>query len=343
MLTREENELLCRVTGDAAMGSMFRRYWLPAVQSAISKPAARRGACACSVKTWSRFAPPTARVGLLDENCPHRGASLVLANNVDCALQCLYHGWKIAPSGQHPRDAGGAGRLADPGPDSRAQLSGLRSGRRRLGLSGAAGARAAAAGLPHRVGAGRPVVVRRCSWTCNWAQGLEGVIDSAHSNYLHSNAIRPRRTEPAVRCCARTARDRPPVRRRPAADRGAKHRLRLPLRGAAQADGRSRAPAVRAGDAVHRAVLRDVPAAAGHADDAGVRPDRRRAHDAVFLPSGKCAGLTGVAPARGRRARASVPASTSMRSTATSATARTTGCRTATRCGAARRSAGSRE
>ena len=26
---------------------------------------------------------------------------------------------------------------------------------------------------------------------CNWAQVLEGVLDSAHSNYLHSNAIKP--------------------------------------------------------------------------------------------------------------------------------------------------------
>ena len=30
MLTPDENDLLCRVEGDAPMGQMMRRYWLPA-------------------------------------------------------------------------------------------------------------------------------------------------------------------------------------------------------------------------------------------------------------------------------------------------------------------------
>ena len=29
MLTREQNELLCRVEGDAPMGGIMRRHWLP--------------------------------------------------------------------------------------------------------------------------------------------------------------------------------------------------------------------------------------------------------------------------------------------------------------------------
>jgi hypothetical protein len=34
MVTKEDNELLCRVTGDAPMGRMLRQhYWLPAVLS----------------------------------------------------------------------------------------------------------------------------------------------------------------------------------------------------------------------------------------------------------------------------------------------------------------------
>ena len=30
MMTREENELLCRVEGDAPMGQLMRRHWMPA-------------------------------------------------------------------------------------------------------------------------------------------------------------------------------------------------------------------------------------------------------------------------------------------------------------------------
>src|SRR3979490_3122878 len=33
MVTREENDLLCRVEGDAPMGQIMRRHWLPACMS----------------------------------------------------------------------------------------------------------------------------------------------------------------------------------------------------------------------------------------------------------------------------------------------------------------------
>ena len=33
MLTHEENELLCRVEGDAPMGQLMRRHWVPALLS----------------------------------------------------------------------------------------------------------------------------------------------------------------------------------------------------------------------------------------------------------------------------------------------------------------------
>src|SRR6266566_1794823 len=33
MLTREENELLCRVGPGTPMGDVFRRYWLPAIRA----------------------------------------------------------------------------------------------------------------------------------------------------------------------------------------------------------------------------------------------------------------------------------------------------------------------
>jgi phthalate 4,5-dioxygenase oxygenase subunit len=33
MLSREDNELMCRVGAGTAMGAALRRYWLPALQS----------------------------------------------------------------------------------------------------------------------------------------------------------------------------------------------------------------------------------------------------------------------------------------------------------------------
>jgi phenylpropionate dioxygenase-like ring-hydroxylating dioxygenase large terminal subunit len=31
----------------------------------------------------------------VQENCPHRGASLYFGRNEECGLRCPYHGWKF--------------------------------------------------------------------------------------------------------------------------------------------------------------------------------------------------------------------------------------------------------
>ena len=40
------------------------------------------------------FRATDGHVGLLDEGCAHRGASLLYARNEECGLRCIYHGWK---------------------------------------------------------------------------------------------------------------------------------------------------------------------------------------------------------------------------------------------------------
>src|SRR4029450_13158888 len=38
-------------------------------------------------------------VGLLDQACPHRGASLFFGRNEECGIRCVYHGWKFDAAG----------------------------------------------------------------------------------------------------------------------------------------------------------------------------------------------------------------------------------------------------
>jgi phthalate 4,5-dioxygenase oxygenase subunit len=45
------------------------------------------------------FRDTQGRIGVMDEHCPHRGASLALGRNEDCGLRCLYHGWKMDVDG----------------------------------------------------------------------------------------------------------------------------------------------------------------------------------------------------------------------------------------------------
>jgi phthalate 4,5-dioxygenase len=191
MLSREENELLTRVGPGAPMGRMLRRYWIPAIQSAdlVADGAPKR--IRLLGDDLVAFRDTGGRVGVLDENCPHRGASLVLARNEACGLRCLYHGWKI--------DAAGRVLETPPEPD---ELNFKERARARAYPTYESGgfvwAYLGPPGTePQHVEfefATLPETHRMISTVvseCNFIQSLEGVIDSAHSNYLHANAIKP--------------------------------------------------------------------------------------------------------------------------------------------------------
>ena len=45
------------------------------------------------------FRDTNGRVGLVEQHCPHRGASLFFGRNEACGLRCVYHGWKFDVSG----------------------------------------------------------------------------------------------------------------------------------------------------------------------------------------------------------------------------------------------------
>jgi phthalate 4,5-dioxygenase len=96
MLSRDDNELLTKTGPGTPMGQLIRRYWIPALFSdqlpAPDGPPVR-------VKLLSEklvaFRDTQGRVGLVDERCPHRTASLFFGRNEDCGLRCVYHGWKF--------------------------------------------------------------------------------------------------------------------------------------------------------------------------------------------------------------------------------------------------------
>ncbi|MFM1813638.1 MAG: hypothetical protein RLZ98_333 [Pseudomonadota bacterium] len=192
MLAKEKNELLCRVEGDAPMGRLMRRYWVPALQARdlVAGGAPKR------VRLFGEdlvaFRSPDGSIGLIEEYCPHRRASMAIAKNEDCGLRCLYHGWLIDAEGTivetpaepadsrlkervkavaYPvREAGGivwtymGPKEAEP-PPMDFEFTGMPSSR---------------------------VLIMQAREECNWAQTMEGVIDSAHSNYLHATEIRPK-------------------------------------------------------------------------------------------------------------------------------------------------------
>jgi len=192
MLTPEDNELLCRVERAAPMGQLMRRHWIPAC---LSEEVAARDGAPVRVRLLGEdlvaFRDTAGRLGVMDEHCPHRRASLALGRNEECGLRCLYHGWKIDVDGN----------VVDmpsqpPGSEFAHKVKHATYPCREAG-----GFVWVWMGPPEAMPAFEPpawapspsvnVSVVKIHVGCNWAQVLEGAIDSAHSSTLHSTDMVP--------------------------------------------------------------------------------------------------------------------------------------------------------
>ena len=109
-MTHEENDLLCRVENGAPMGEMIRQhYWIPAIPSTKLDAGGRPYRIRLLGSDYVVFRGHDGEVGVIDERCPHRRASMSLARNEPGGLRCIYHGWKVAADGaviEAPNHAG---------------------------------------------------------------------------------------------------------------------------------------------------------------------------------------------------------------------------------------------
>jgi phthalate 4,5-dioxygenase len=196
MLTAAENELLCRVEGDAPMGALMRRHWAPA---ALSEQVATADGPPVRVQLFGEklvmFRDSSGKVGLLGEACPHRKASLAFGRNEECGLRCLYHGWKFDTDGNV---------IDMPSEPKQSQLPN-KAKHRSYPTREAGGFVWTYMGPPEHMPefetppwaptANTPVAISKIELPCNWAQIMEGQIDSAHSSTLHSSDMRPAKGE----------------------------------------------------------------------------------------------------------------------------------------------------
>jgi phenylpropionate dioxygenase-like ring-hydroxylating dioxygenase large terminal subunit len=100
MLSKEDNELLCRVGAGTPMGNLMREYWLPAVRSdELPAPDSPPVRIKLLGEELIAFRATSGAVGLFQNACPHRGASLFFGRNEEDGLRCVYHGWKFDVTG----------------------------------------------------------------------------------------------------------------------------------------------------------------------------------------------------------------------------------------------------
>jgi phthalate 4,5-dioxygenase len=100
MLSEADNERLTRVGPGTPMGSLFRRYWIPAL---LAEEVPDRDGPPKRVRLLGEdliaFRDSEGVVGLISAFCPHRRAPLFFGRNEECGLRCVYHGWKFDRNG----------------------------------------------------------------------------------------------------------------------------------------------------------------------------------------------------------------------------------------------------
>ena len=190
-LTFEQNELLTRTGPGTPMGDLLREYWMPAVRSAALERDAAPTRVRLLGENFVAFRASDGRVGFLDEACPHRSASLALGRNEQGGLRCIFHGWKIDPSGKVVETP------CEPA-DRRAAFAAAQKVRAfpTHEVGGAVwvylGKEEVAPRFPEFEFTTLPashVDIRRGLVHYNWLQGLEAHIDSSHVGVLHSGFI----------------------------------------------------------------------------------------------------------------------------------------------------------
>jgi phthalate 4,5-dioxygenase oxygenase subunit len=180
---------LTRVSNGAAMTQLMRKYWLPVFRSEDLENGGAPRQVTLLGERLVAFRDTAGNAGVLDELCPHRGALLALARNVDCSLQCLYHGWRMDRNGtvvetpSEPDDAtfkDKVRQIAYPVKEAGGLMWAYLGDVDEEPEFPAFNWTDADPAHTH---------IHRVKLNYNWAPALEGVIDSAHVSFLHTDYV----------------------------------------------------------------------------------------------------------------------------------------------------------
>jgi phenylpropionate dioxygenase-like ring-hydroxylating dioxygenase large terminal subunit len=187
MLRQEQNEFVTRTGPGTPTGSLFRRYWIPALLASELPenecPPVRVKLLSERLLAWR---DTQGRYALTDEFCAHRGVSLWFGRNEENGLRCPYHGWKYDHTGQcievpsEPAESGFCAKI---------KLTSYPLIERGGILWTYMGPPELRPPEPAFEWAALPAshCYHSKRWQeCNWLQAMEGGIDSSHVSWLHS-------------------------------------------------------------------------------------------------------------------------------------------------------------
>ena len=186
MLSKENNELVTRIGPGTPMGEVMRRYWVPAlVSEELPEPDCPPVRVKLLGEKLVAFRDTDGHVGLLDEFCAHRRASLFLGRNEECGLRCVYHGWKYDVDGN-------CVEMPNEPPESnfkdKIHLKAYPTVELGDTVWAYMGPKEKTPPLPKFEWTQVPESHRLVAKTwleCNWLVGVEGVLDTVHVIFLH--------------------------------------------------------------------------------------------------------------------------------------------------------------
>lgn len=190
MLTNDKNELLTRVGPGTPMHELLRRYWLPALLSSdLPAPDADPVRLHLLGRSFVAFRDSAGRVGVLDEACCHRSASLSLGRAEGGGLRCLFHGWKFAVDGTLLETP----NVADPAFKQRVRANAYpvrEAGDLIWVYLGPPELEPPFREYAYMRLPAEHRMVMRLDLDCNYLQVLEGGLDSSHVGILHRDMAR---------------------------------------------------------------------------------------------------------------------------------------------------------
>ncbi len=199
MLSQRDNELLCRIGPGTLMGNLFRQYWLPAIKSdELPSPDCPPVRIKLLGEELIAFRTTSGSVGLMQNACPHRGASMFFGRNEEEGLRCVYHGWKFDVTGacvDMPSEP------AESNFKTKVRAKAYRTHERSGVIWAYMGNRETPPALPELEANMLPedeisvTVLHRAN---NWMQGWEGEMDTIHAAFLHNGATQPEDCEPGT-------------------------------------------------------------------------------------------------------------------------------------------------
>jgi phthalate 4,5-dioxygenase len=188
MLSVEQNDLLTRVGPGTPLGETMRRYWVPALLDwELPEPDCPPVRVKLLGEKLVAFRATNGQVGVVQDACPHRRASLFWGRNEEDGIRCVYHGWKFDVNGQctdmpsEPDSSNFKDKIKI------VAYPAVEMGNVVWVYMGPKEHQPALPKLEFTQVPDSHRGISKVVQDCNWLQGLEGGIDSVHTNFLHRN------------------------------------------------------------------------------------------------------------------------------------------------------------